>query len=119
MEFVFQNDRPIYIQMTEQLEVQIVSGQMAPGERLLSVREFAAGWKVNPNTVQRALAELEEKGLIYTERTNGKFVTNDVDLLRAYREKHAREKVERFLADMQELGYDREATVAYLEKQED
>ena len=89
MEFVFDNDRPIYIQLIEQLELYIVSGRLKPGERLPSVREYALISKVNPNTMQKALGELEEKGLIFTERTNGKFVTEDVALLKECREKYA------------------------------
>lgn len=72
MNFIFDNDRPIYIQLVEQLKQQIVSGKGKTGERLLSVRELAILTKVNPNTMQKALVELENEKLIYTERTNGK-----------------------------------------------
>lgn len=116
MEFNFNNDRPIYIQLTEQLEMHIVSGRLQPGGRLKSVREYAMLTKVNPNTMQRALAELEDRGLIYTERTNGKFVTEDENLLRTYREKYAKEKVKRYFADMQELGFSYEEAIAYAAK---
>ena len=77
MSFNFNNGRPIYIQLLEQLQVLIVSGNINTGERISSVRDLALEYKVNPNTVQKALQELESLGLIYTERTNGKFVTND------------------------------------------
>ena len=77
MNFIFDNDRPIYIQLVEQLKEYIVSGTFKAGEKLPSVREFAMQIKVNPNTVQKALAEIENQKLIYTERTNGKFVTEN------------------------------------------
>ncbi len=116
MNFIFDNDRPIYIQLVEQLEVSIVSGKLSPGERLPSVREFALQSKVNPNTMQKALSELEDLGLIYTERTNGKFVTEDVDLIREYKEKYAKEKAQKFFADMQELGFCQSDAAEYLMK---
>lgn len=77
MNFIFDNDRPIYIQLVEQLKQYIVSARLKPGERLPSVRDLAMESKVNPNTMQKALSELEDDKLIYTERTNGKFVTDD------------------------------------------
>ena len=90
--FNFQSDRPIYIQLVEQLELYIISGKIPPGERLPSVRDLALTTKVNPNTMQRALAELEDLKLIYTERTNGKYVTTNTKLITKYREKFASEK---------------------------
>ena len=84
MKFVFDNDRPIYIQLVEQLRLFILSGKLSEGERLPSVRELAVIAKVNPNTMQKALVELEDDKLIYTERTNGKFVTDDKKLLKKF-----------------------------------
>ena len=97
MEFIFDNDRPIYLQLVEYLKLYIVSGKIEPGERLLSVREMALQIQVNPNTVQKALAELESEGLIYTERTNGKFVTNNKNLIKKIKNELALEKVNRYL----------------------
>lgn len=116
MNFIFDNERPIYVQLVEQLQVSIVSGKLKPGDRLPSVREFALQSKVNPNTMQKALSELEDLGLIYTERTNGKFVTEDVELIREYKEKCAKEKAQKFFADMRELGFGREDAAEYLRK---
>ena len=73
MNFIFDNDRPIYIQLVEQLEIFIISGKISPGERLPSVRDLALKTRVNPNTMQKALTELENLKLIYTERTNYMF----------------------------------------------
>lgn len=105
MQFIFKNDRPIYIQLVEQLEIYIISGHFPPGEKLPSVRDLAIAAKVNPNTMQKALQELEDKRLIITERTNGKFVTDDEKYLRKSRDKLAESKIKKFLEEMQELGF--------------
>lgn len=116
MNFNFDNNRPIYIQLVEQLEMFIISGQISPGERLPSVRELALKTKVNPNTMQKALIELEDIGLIYTERTNGKFVTKDKKIIDSYREKYAKEKSLEYLSDMKNLRFSNEEIVNYLKK---
>ena len=116
MKFVFDNDRPIYIQLVEQLRLFILSGKLSEGERLPSVRELAMMAKVNPNTMQKALVELEEDKLIYTERTNGKFVTDDKKLLSKFREELAEEKVKNFMDDMKFIGFSKEEMIEYLRK---
>lgn len=116
MEFVFDNDRPIYIQLVEQLEKYIINGYFTPGAKIPSVRELASLTKVNPNTMQKALSELEIIGLIYTERTNGKFVTDDVKLISSRREKYAIDKAKKYLSDMEELGVSRADAITYLQK---
>lgn len=68
MQFEFENNIPIYIQLMEQMKLQIIAGELKPGDRIPSVRELAMVHKVNPNTMQKALSELEDAGLIYTER---------------------------------------------------
>lgn len=115
MDFHFDNDRPIYLQLVEQLELYIIAGQFSPGERLPSVRDLAETAKVNPNTMQRALVELEDKRLVITERTNGKFVTDDKDFLQHKRQEFAHEKIQRFLSEMQELGVSRTNLIKYLQ----
>ena len=85
MHWSFSPDIPIYIQIIEQLEQMIVSGMLSPGDRLLSVREFAAEAGVNPNTMQKALTELEKKGVVSSQRTLGRFVTDDPMKLRYVR----------------------------------
>ena len=81
MEFTFDNNIPIYIQLLEYMKIYLISGVFKSGEKLPSVRDFATTFKVNPNTMQKALAELESMKLIYTERTNGKYVTKDKELI--------------------------------------
>lgn len=114
MQFNFDNNRPIYIQLVEQLELYIISGKIPPGERLPSVRDLATQAKVNPNTMQRALAELEEKKLIITERTNGKFVTENSKLITKLRTKYADLTIKNFFKNMQGLGFDYETTIKYI-----
>ena len=89
MEWNIQGGRPIYAQLIEQVTLAIVSGVYAPGERLASVRELAMQAGVNPNTMQRALAQMEEQGLLYTQRTAGRFVTEDVSVIRQARQRLA------------------------------
>ncbi len=105
MEFNFNNDRSIYIQLVEQLELYIIAGQFSPGSKLPSVRQLATMAKVNPNTAQKALQELEDRKLIITISTNGKFVTDDQNLLQAKRSQLATTKVRDFLQTMSELGF--------------
>ncbi len=108
MDWKIADDRPIWIQLSQQLTAQIVSGVYKPGQRLPSVREFAADAGVNPNTMQRALAELEHKGFIITNRTAGRSVTQDMEKIETLRRDRAMEQARQFLSQMKELGYTRE-----------
>ena len=100
--------RPIYAQIIERVQLDIVTGHYAPGSRLPSVRELAAQAAVNPNTMQRALSELEGSGLIYAQRTSGRFVTEDIARIRQAKEKLASMQVREFIRKMQEFGMNRE-----------
>lgn len=115
MDFKFNNDRPIYLQLVERLELYIVAGQFSPGEKLPSVRDFATLARVNPNTMAKALQELEDKRLIITQRTNGKFVTDDEKHLRKYRDRIAQTKTQKFLSEMKELGLTRSEIIKILQ----
>lgn len=116
MFFELNENTPIYIQLAEQIKIDIISGNLQPGERLLSVRELALKSQINPNTVQRALAELEQTGLVYTERTNGKFVTEDALLIESFKKEYARKLTERFLKSMESIGLDKATALNYIEK---
>lgn len=115
--FKFTRDRPIYLQLVEQIKLYIISGQIPPGTKLPPIREFSLQAKVNPNTMQRALTDLENLKLIYTERTNGKFVTTDIAEINLYREQLATTKVQNFLSEMEKLGFDYKTTINYLKSQ--
>ena len=105
MHWDFHNDAPIYAQLVERIERMIVSGTLSPGEKLPPVRSLAMEAGVNPNTMQKALTELERKGLIYSQRTSGHFVTEQAELISRARVTLATEQTLRYLRDMKELGY--------------
>ncbi len=107
-------DRPIYAQLVERIQMQIVSGQYPAGGKLPSVRELAAVAAVNPNTMQKAFAELERSGLIITQRTNGRTVTEDQQKIRDIKEALAQEHVNNFFTKMKELGYTEQEAVDLL-----
>lgn len=108
MDWSFQGDAPIYTQLVEQIKVAIVTGVFPPGERLPSVRDLATEAGVNPNTMQRALAQLESEQLVYSQRTAGRFVTGDSLVIEAAKRELALRHVERFLAAMRRLGMKQE-----------
>ena len=99
------SDRPIYTQLVEQIELKICSGLYEPGSQMPSVRDLAAEASVNPNTMQRALSILEDSNLLYSERTKGRFVTEDTSLIEKTKRKLAQEHIEAFLSNMTELGF--------------
>lgn len=112
----FNNITPIYIQITEKIKNNIVLGVLRPGDKVLSVRDLAMYLNVNPNTVQKALAQLESENLIYTDRTNGKFVTTDLKLINLLKESLANERIQQYIMAMQEIGIDKTNAVKMLEK---
>lgn len=116
MDYIFDNDRPIYVQLVEKLRTEIVSGNLKAGERLPSVRELALTVRVNPNTMQKALVELENEGLIYTERTNGKFVTENEKLIEKIKKELAKEKMNNYLNDMEQIGINYDDAIKYLQE---
>ena len=114
MKVEFDNNIPIYIQLVEQLKIDIISEKLKSGERLPSVREFALQTKVNPNTVQKAFVELEDLKLIYTERTNGRFVTDDKKIIDRYKKKYADELTNKYILGMKNIGYNDKEIIEYL-----
>lgn len=119
MHWQISNDAPIYAQLIESLTVNIVSGGVPPGGRLPSVRELAAEAGVNPNTMQRALVELEREGLVYAQRTTGRFVTDDIEVLAAAKRSLAETHIRRFLTAMEGLGYQRSEIMSLLGQEEE
>ena len=117
MDWILRGDAPIYTQLVEQIKQAIVSGVFAPGERLLAVRDLAAEAGVNPNTMQRALAELEREGLVFSLRTTGRYVTEDRGLIQRAGEDLAQEEIREFFAAMARLGYDRGETLQLLQQE--
>ena len=114
MEWTFSADLPIYSQLVAQIKLAIVSGVYLPGERLAPVRELAMEAGVNPNTMQRALQELEREGMVYTQRTSGRFVTEDTKVIESAKKLLAEREIKSFLAQMGRLGYPQEEIVSLL-----
>ena len=114
MAWTLDSDRPIYAQLLERIQLQIVSGTYGPGDKLPSVRELAAEASVNPNTMQKAFAELERSGLIVTKRTSGRFVTEDKDMITQIRTQLAKEEALSFIEKMKELGFEKNDILALL-----
>lgn len=116
MAWMLDSDRPIYAQLVERIQMQIVSGQYPPGGKLPSVRELAMEAAVNPNTMQKAFAELERSGLIITQRTNGRNVTGDEQLIQQIRQELAQNHIDIFVKGMRELGYQNGEIAALLQE---
>lgn len=114
MEWNIASGRPVYVQLVEQLELSLVNGTFPPGSKIPPVRELAAEAGVNPNTMQRALQELESRGLLQAQRTAGRTVTADVEALQVLRRKRAAGVAAEFLRQMKALGCDRAETEALL-----
>ena len=111
----FDASRPIYAQLVERLKARILAGTYPPGGHLDSVRDLAAAAGVNPNTMQRALAQLESEGLVRTERTSGRYVTEDTNLIEQRRAAAAHDIAADFLEKMRSIGYTPEKAAALLE----
>ena len=118
MEWNFDNQRPIYTQLAEMIRMCIISGIYQPGSRLPSVRELANEASVNPNTMQKALADLERTGLIYAVRTSGRFVTEDEEKIASARRSLAEGEVEKFLRKMKDLGIGRDEVIELIRRSE-
>ena len=112
------SDRPIYAQILEVMQLRIIAGVYRSGEKIPSVRELAAEAGVNPNTMQKALAELEKEGLVMAQRTSGRIVTEDMEMIKQTREQLAREQVQEFIDKMEKLGFNKKEVVALLEQME-
>ena len=118
MEWNLSDDRPIWLQLSEQLARQIVSGIYPPVGKLPSVRDLAADAGVNPNTMQRALSQLESEGLAVSNRTAGRMVTEDTAVIDAARRKMAREIITTFFAAMAGLGLSQARAIELLKEEE-
>lgn len=104
-------DKPIYAQIVDRLSSDIASGIYKPGDKLPSVRDFAIEAAVNPNTMQKALTELERIGLVYSKRTSGRYITEDTQLILEYKQKLANEEIQNFLSRMGQLGFSKEQAI--------
>lgn len=115
MDTLFNDNLPIYIQIMKKFTEAIVSGEMKAGCKVASVRELAEAFQVNPNTMQRALSELEREGLLKSNRTSGRFVTEDKNLIDKIRLKMAEECVDAFIKEMNSLGYTKDGIKSFFD----
>src|SRR5471030_2551833 len=115
MSWNFDDDRPIYLQLMEQIRLNIISGIYKIGEKLPSVRDMASDASVNPNTMQKALTELERTGLVFSQRTSGRFITEDSNMIKDIRNDLAKEQIEKFLYNMEKIGYTKQETIELVE----
>ncbi|MBY2478903.1 GntR family transcriptional regulator [Clostridioides difficile] len=108
MEWELDNNKPIYIQLVEHLKLKIISGEIVIGSKLETVRALAEDAGVNPNTMQKALTELERQGLVYSQRTKGRFVTDDKEKIKAMKEEIANVEINTLKETLEKLGYDKD-----------
>lgn len=116
MKWIIKTDRPVYIQLMEQIQQKVLCGEYPLGSRLPSVRDLASEAEVNPNTMQKALMELERTGLVYAKRTSGRFITEDEGLVMDIRETLAQTKMTEFIHEMEQLGFTVEEICRILQK---
>lgn len=108
------SDRPIFLQIVERIQMDIISGRYAPGDKLPSVRDLAGEAAVNPNTMQKAFQELERTGLVHSVRTSGRYITEDITMIEKLKTSLAKEKINEFLELMQKLGYKNEEILSLM-----
>ena len=116
MSYDFENGTPIYLQIIEKIKADIISKKYLPNEKLPSVREFSMELKVNPNTVQRALFMLEEEGLIVTEGTTGKFVTEDGEKIEKSKREAQEQTLKAWLDRIHSLGITNDEIIEFIER---
>lgn len=116
MAWTLDSDRPIFAQIVERIELDIVSGVYQPGDKLPSVRDLASEAAVNPNTMQKAFAELERSGLVYSQRTAGRFITEDRNMIEEIKNNLAQEKMVELIHHMQKLGFKNEEILNLMTK---
>ncbi len=114
MNWDIDNNKPIYIQLVDKLKSKIISGEISPGSKLDSVRNLAEDAQVNPNTIQKALAELEREELVYSKRTSGRFVTDNEEKISGMRQEIANKEIENLKFVLKELGYSEEEIISLI-----
>ena len=115
----FDANAPIYLQVVEDIKVQIMNGTLQPGDKISSVRELAMELEVNPNTIQRAFSELEREGFIRTERAVGRFVSDNLQLIKECRKKKIIENIQMFIEQMKVLGVSQKEIIEYLKEEDE
>jgi len=114
MQWDINSERPVYLQLMEQIQASIICGYFKPSDKLPSVRDLAAEASVNPNTMQKALSELERSGLIYSNRTSGRYITSDLTLIKKLKEQSAKGLIVDFLDKMNQLGFEKDEVLSII-----
>ncbi|NLP15461.1 MAG: GntR family transcriptional regulator [Clostridiales bacterium] len=114
MQWELNTDKPVYLQLVEQIQAGIISGKYKPGDKLPSVRDLATQATVNPNTMQRAMTELERDGLVYSNRTIGRFITSDEELIAQLKKRYITQLVQEFLDKMKLLNIELNEIISYI-----
>lgn len=112
----FKADQPIYLQIMSLIQNKIVSGELKKGDKIPAVRSLALDLSTNPNTVQRALSELEREEIVFSKRGLGRFVTEDDDKIRALKDSEITLVIKNFVTDMQSLGLSQEKILTTLQE---
>lgn len=116
MTWTLDKDSPIYLQLMERIQIDIISGRYNAGDKIPSVRDLALEASVNPNTMQKALSELERSGLVYSQRTSGRFITNDEKMLENMKIELARTHINEFFTKMKQLGFQEDETLIFIQE---
>jgi GntR family transcriptional regulator len=111
MAWSLNSERPIYAQIIERIQLEIISGHYSPGDKIPSVRDLASEAAVNPNTMQKALTELEKTGLVATRRTSGRYITEDIHMIQSTKKEIAADYINEFLDKLKQLGFKKEEIV--------
>ena len=104
MKYIFDNSQPIYQQIVERIQLSIARGEFLPGAKVMPVRELALEFNVNPNTMQRALAKLEDMKYLFSERTSGRYVTNNLELIESLKAEIPARITKKYVTDMVDAG---------------
>ncbi|MCJ7845044.1 GntR family transcriptional regulator [Blautia sp. NSJ-175] len=109
-------DRPVYVQLIERITTDIIAGIYPPGSKLPSVRDLAQTAGVNPNTMQKALSEMERTNLVYSQRTSGRFITEDLSMIDDLKTELASEQIKEFLEKMEKIDLSKEDIIGLINK---
>lgn len=116
MAWSFTSDRPVYLQIAQRIRRSVLSGEYPPGAQIPSVRQLALEAAVNPNTVQHAFSDLENEGIILSRGTLGRYVTDNKEIIELCREEVARQYVQDFLKDLNQLGIPPEHAISMIKE---
>ena len=118
MAWSFSAEKPVYLQIAERITVSILSGKYSPSEQIPSVRQLALEAAVNPNTVQHAFSELEDEGIIVSKGTQGRFVTEEIQIIESCRKKLVKQLFNDFVTKSKELSVTKEELLSIVEEME-